>query len=404
MQNKIKIKEINMQNKKFVYLFCGLLAVSSLFTACTEDPIILPETLDCNYFTSNRTLVNHDDRPVDYIIGCVMQATADIVIQAGVVIEFSQDAGINVDGGSLKVEGNENEVVRFTGVSKDKGSWKGLLFNSNNTNNKLKYLDIEYAGGAAFNSNGDEGSIIVWADTKLNMESVNIKNSAAYGLHATYVNSEITMNNCTFRTCDDAPAIILPSYIGFMNGTNSYSGNANNYVKIEINTDAITEDMTIEALDVPYRIASNYSFFDHLVIAEGTTTISTDVVMEFEDGTGLYVDDNGGFFVLSDSDQVVFTGVTKMAGAWKGLYFQFTQKNNLLDNVLIEYAGNTYDGQNQAIGMWGSPKLGLSYVTFKDIQGCAIIDHNNEADDPNPNFVGNNNSFINVSNGEMCFF
>ena len=393
-----------MQNKKIIRLL-GALFIASLFAACTDSnsPIILPETLDCNAFETNTTLINHTDRPVDYIIDCEMQATADIVIEAGVVIEFAQNAGIEVDGGSLKIEGNANEIVTLTGVDKDKGSWKGLLFDSNNTNNKLQFVDISYAGGAAFNSNNDEGSIIVWADTKLSMESVNIKNSAAYGLNAIYTESEITMNNCTFRTCDDAPAIILPSYIGFMNGSNSYSGNANNYVEVQINTNEITEDMTIEALDVPYRIVSNYNFFDHLVIAEGTTNISTDVIMEFEDGTGLYVDDNGGFSVLSDSDQVVFTGVTKTAGSWKGLYFQFTQKNNLLDNVLIEYAGSDYDGTNQAIGMWANPKLGLSNVTFKDIQGCAIIDYNNEADDPNPNLTNINNNFINVSGEEMCF-
>ncbi|MGB1207023.1 MAG: hypothetical protein ACPG5B_15360 [Chitinophagales bacterium] len=392
-----------MQNKTFIYLFFGFLTIASLFTSCKKDPVVLAETLECDAFASNTTLINHKDRPVDYIIDCEMEATADIVIEAGVVIEFSQNAGIEIeDGGSLKIEGNADEIVTLTGVDEDKGSWKGLLFDSNNTNNQLKFVDISYAGGGAFNSNNDEGSIIVWADAKLSMESVNVKNSAAYGLNATYVNSEITMNNCTFRTCDNAPIMVLPAYIGFMNATNSYSGNAKNYVKVEINTDEIKTDMTIEALDVPYRITSNNTFFEHLVIAEGTTTINTDVVMEFEDGTGLYVDDDGGLSVQS-SGQVTFTGVTKTAGAWKGLYFQFTQKSNLLDNVLIEYAGSDYEGTNQAIGMWSDPKLALSNVTFKDIQGCAIIDYNNTSDDPNPNYTATNNMLVSVSDGEMCF-
>ena len=165
------------------------LGLLSTITSCEKpedlDPTKGPITLDCDYFETNQTLTDDPDREVDYFIDCLMFAEADIVIEPGVVIEFGSDAGIEIKStGSFSAVGTSSAPISFTGKSKVKGSWKGLLFDSNDTKNKLHNVDINYAGGGTFNSNGDKASVIIWRLAKLSIQASSIMNSASYGISA----------------------------------------------------------------------------------------------------------------------------------------------------------------------------------------------------------------------------
>src|SRR5690554_4127369 len=165
-----------MKTLRFSMLTLGVSAF--LFTSCDKDKSPNPDTnpgkgknpaivLDCNYFKEDRILVDDPDADVDYIINCVMAVRADIQIEAGVVIEFEQDAGISIDDfnipkASLSVVGTSNKPVILRGVKKEKGYWRGIMFDSNNPDNKLIYTQVEDAGGKAFNSNNDVGAVHVY--------------------------------------------------------------------------------------------------------------------------------------------------------------------------------------------------------------------------------------------------
>lgn len=395
---------MNKIDFRFVFGIILLLGYTLIQSACKKDPVTNPEptVLTCDYFEQARVL-KADDRPVHYRIDCVMQATADISIEAGVVIVFSDGAGIEVSGsGSLSINGTATENVKLTRL--DNASWKGLLYNSASSKNKIEYCEISYAGSSSFNSNDDKAAVIVWADAKLAIDNAKISSSGAYGLSAVYTKSDFTVKNTTISSCDKAPIIILPSYMGKMNASNSHVDNTNKYVEVQINTDAINEGMTWAKLDVPYRVSSNYSSYDFLTIAKGVVKVTEPIKIEFSAGTGLYIDDDGGLDLKTTGEKALFTGVDKQAGSWKTVYFQFTQGLNRLDNLTIEYAGNTYDSSQQAIGLWGSPKLSLSNIEFKNITGCAVKDFNNTAASPNPNLTdSDNHSYSSVSGAEMCY-
>ncbi|MCP4442461.1 MAG: hypothetical protein GY810_26445, partial [Aureispira sp.] len=345
-----------------------LLGYTLTQSACKkeDDPVVLdPTVLDCDYFKQARVLTA-DDRPVHYRIDCQMEASADITIEAGVVIVFSDGAGIEVsENGSLSINGTATQNVKLTRL--EGTAWKGLLYNSDDSKNKIEHCEISYAGSSSFNSNGDKAAVTVWADAKLTMNHVAIKNSSAYGLSAVYTNSNFTINNTQITDCANAPVVILPSYMGKMNTSNTHASNTNNYVEVQINTDEIKESMAWAMLDVPYRVTSNYNDFDFLKIAKGVVQVTEAIQIEFDAGTGLFIGSDGGLDLSSTTDKALFTGVTKQAGSWKTVYFQFTQAANRLDNLVIEYAGNTYDGSQQAIGLWDNPKLSLSNVEFKNI-------------------------------------
>ncbi|MFN4123853.1 MAG: hypothetical protein ACK4GL_11185 [Flavobacteriales bacterium] len=387
------------------YLF--VFTVLLFLDACKkDDEDVTKNALSCDYFREARILTNDPAKEVDYEINCVMEITDEIVIEEGVVIHFGPDAGILIkESGSLKIQGTADMPVKLTGANKLKGFWKGILIQSSSLNNSFSNVIIEFAGGQPFNSNNDKASVILWSDSFLKMDNCKIENSGSYGLSAVYNNTMLELNDNVYNSCNEAPIKIIPSYMNRMDWRSSHAGNVKDIIEVEINTDDIRNSVEWHALDVPYRVISNYSGFDFLLIRQGLVTIKTGVLIEFSSGTGLYIDDNGGLNVDNPSDAVYFTGVVKQPGSWKGLYFQFSQANNVLDNVYIEYAGNLYDGAKHGIGMWGNPRLSIGSSKFSNIDGCAIIDFNNSEAAPNPNFNFFNNAIIyeNISNGAICY-
>ncbi|MBF6608819.1 MAG: hypothetical protein ITG00_08790, partial [Flavobacterium sp.] len=111
-----------------------------MFMSCSDDESV-PEdpvqtdpaiTLDCNYFNEDRILTDNPNAAVDYIIDCVMRVSADIIIEPGVVIEFGQNAGIEIDDfnvpyASLSAEGTAAKPIVFRGAVSGAGYWRGLL-------------------------------------------------------------------------------------------------------------------------------------------------------------------------------------------------------------------------------------------------------------------------------------
>ena len=133
-----------------------------------------------------RTLHNINNG-VDYIINCTYRVNGDLIIDPGVTIQFGTDAGISVSrSGSIQALGTQEQPVLLTGEDKIAGAWKGVFIESNDIKNTLQNTNIDYAGGSAFNSNGDLGAVIVWSDTRLKMVNTTIRHSAAYGFNASY--------------------------------------------------------------------------------------------------------------------------------------------------------------------------------------------------------------------------
>lgn len=400
---------MNKLNFRFALSLILLLGYALTQSSCTkekdedkEDLVLAPTILDCDYFKQARTLTA-DERPVHYQIDCQMEATADIEIEAGVVIVFSDGAGIEVmDNGSLSINGTAAKNVKLTKL--DNAAWKGLLYNSVSSKNKIEHCEISNAGSSSFNSNGDKAALTVWAEAKLTINHLNISASGAYGISAVYTKSNFTVNNTTISGCANAPIIILPSYMNKMNATNTHTGNTNNYVEIQLDTDEIKEAMTWAKLDVPYRVTANNSLFPFLRITKGVVKATEAIQIQFSAGTGMFITDTGGLNLSTSGDKALFTGVEKQAGSWKCIYFQSTQALSHLDNLTIEYAGNTYENSQQAIGLWDNPKVSLSNIEFKNITGCAVKDFNNTATSPNPNLTdSDNHSYSSVSGSEMCY-
>ncbi len=90
---------------------------------------------------------------------------------------------------------------------------------------------------------------------------------------------------------------------------------------------------------------------------KGTLTIEPGVVIAFESDGGLQIDDVDGVILANGTAArpIVFTGKTKTMGFWRGVYVESEDVRNVLNNVVIEYAGS-----NAVNGSWYNIEAGLA--------------------------------------------
>ncbi|SRX55406.1 hypothetical protein [Aequorivita sp. CIP111184] len=392
---------------KFKTLFI-LLILSCAFSSCTKedepDPQgnDLPIALDCNSFQSNNSnaisvLENRSDG-VDYIINCVIPVEVDLKIQPGVVIEFTDAAGMEIkESGSINAVGSQSEPILFTASTKTKGAWKGIISRSQSVKNRFDYVTIEYAGDGGLSGNGEEGSLIFRAETYFRLNNVTIKNGLNYGINSIWYNYDVEINNCTITGCE-MPIFADTNIVKNISG-GDFTGNTTDVIRLFAGDQgAIGNSQTWKKLSVPYRTSGD------IVIVDGAKlTLEPGLVLEFEETRGLVLDklfDEGSALIAvgTPSNPIIFTGVTKVPGSWGTLSIRrSTSVQNKIDNVLIEYAGGS--GAGGAIEMWVDPYLTVTNTTFKDIDACALY---SKYTPTNPNLTEGNNTLINVNGDYMC--
>ena len=83
----------NASEKLSLLVLCSLALIAA--SCSSDDPVeppvnVDPIQLDCDYFIENRTLVDNPNAPIDYIVSCVSQVRANLIVEPGVVIAFTQ--------------------------------------------------------------------------------------------------------------------------------------------------------------------------------------------------------------------------------------------------------------------------------------------------------------------------
>lgn len=381
---------------KFNYLKLGLMAGAIVAVAGCQDEDELvtgtTETLDCGYFTENRTLEDKPGVAIDYLITCDATISADVTIMPGVTIAFATDAGLKVDEtGSLTAEGTAEQPITFTGEDGVNGSWRGILIYSNDPKNSFDHCVVEYAGGTAHNSNGDRGAFIVWSDANITLTNSIVRNSGNHAFNASYNGSSIALGGNTFTDNDGAPMYIRYTYVGVPDPTDMYAGNTVPRILVTGGPD-IEVNTTWRKVDVDYQIEAGNVV---QVRDNATLTMEPGLNVYFESGSSMRIKDESALVAIgTEQNPIGLLGTVEAPGAWGGLYFNSTANVlNELDHVTVKYAGNPdFDG---AIYMWSSPVLTVSNTEISYSGSCAFYTGTGVGTNPNltvQNVVMNNNA------------
>ena len=340
-----------------------------------DDPTDPPQTTlatkqinDCDLAKGETLKLTNRNDKVDYLFTCQFSVQGQLIIEPGVKVEFATATGLKVDDGSIQAKGTATKPIILTGKNKVKGAWKGVFVDSPDVKNELSHVVIDYAGGGPFNSNGDTGGIIIYANAFLKVNNSTIRNSKTYGINASYGKADITLSNNTITACN-TPIIVDGQYPTKITG-GKYTGNSIN--AIVVSDDRISGDHTWRELGVPYRISNRLV----VVANSGKLVIKPGVTLEFESDGQLSIDEGASgsppslIAVGTAEKPILFTGVNKVKGAWKGIYFDSPSPINEIAFATIEYASNLK--QKGAIDVWGGTVLNVHHVNFKHIKGCSI--------------------------------
>ncbi len=369
----------------------ALVAASFIFSSCKKDQ---PDELSCNDIETTTTLGDQRQKGdgVDYSVGCIVYVRSKLIIEAGTTIEFGQGAGFIIEeGGSIEIRGTASKrvLLRSEGGNTARGGWAGIQILSNDASNSIEYAEISGAGGAAFDSNGDLGNVIVNHNARLSVRNTTFSNGAAFGLNV-LGNTNVTLANLSFRN-NLTPIQIPASQAHKIDAASNYSDNDNQ--RVEVYESSISEVVTWQSLPVPYYIVPTiYSIID--VIEDGGLTIQAGADLQFAANTGIGV--YGSAYLRmegSSSQNVSLRGMTNTAGSWKGVYFESNNTQNSLNYVNIVGAGSGAFNSNNNVAsvvVFANAAASVTNCNISNGLVCGIYTGNNV------NFTESNNTFSNL--------
>ena len=127
---------------------------------------------------------------------------SDVTVEAGTTFEFESGAGLKIDGSAtaFRAQGAQADSVRLTGTSEQKGFWDGIGVTSDNVENEMSYVVVEYAGGEELYTFSTAGNIQVNGG-QLELTNSLIQDSGSYGL--TNDGGSVSESNNTYRRNED---------------------------------------------------------------------------------------------------------------------------------------------------------------------------------------------------------
>lgn len=338
---------------------------------------------------------------VPYLIERTIQVETLLTIAAGATLEFEQEVGIQISGeGRLSAIGTEQAQITFKGSEAERGFWSGLYYtDTRSSQNVLEHVLISDAGADQWNgAEYSRGCIYIAGDgVALSISSATFRECGQAGIVADSGGVELSIEGSTF-TASDLPLWIDANLVGGLAADNAMSGNDKDYIYLGVNgasTD-VTSNQAWNALDVPYRA-------DRTVRVSGELTLSPGLTFEFDQDTGLNIDEGTLIADGSAGDRIVFVSADgeSLEGFWKGIRFGNSFKSaNKISNADIHYGGSSgWNGSpDSAAGLFlsgsgqksqvalddvsilGSGRWGISVSAESSISPCASVTFENNGD------------------------
>lgn len=292
-----------------------------------------------------------------------------LTIEAGVVIAFDQAAGMYfTDKSTFKMQGTAEEPIILTGKEQTKGFWNGILSKSPSLNNIMSHVTVDYAGGSKAALEIDN------KNSSLKLEHCRFSNSKNYGM---LVNDKvgkdvhnIFIENCTF-TKNKIPFKTEASRLRLFNGTNSFSGNDEDY--IELNGGNLYGDATWAKLNVPYFLQSDFRYRDGVISVEA----GVEIVMPAQ--SWMHLQNKASLVMLgTEEDPIIIRGEHDVPGFWYQLTIDSSSPLNEIGHVIFKNAGRTTEKPNGAVFLKRSKYLKIHDVVFSNCfaYGLSIQDVN----------------------------
>ena len=193
---------------------------------------------------------------VDYIYPAdcgLLQISKTVTIDPGVVIAFSELAGILVnEGGKLLANGTKEKPIILQGTANKKGFWSGVRIMSVTTS-ELKFVQIKNAGIPADGQtlfSLDPAALIISGQARADIQDCLIEGSGSKGVEVGSGVNALKWERNTITGCDTRPLSISLPHVAALDKESSFSGNKDD--RVELFGGAIKGEHTWKNIGVPY--------------------------------------------------------------------------------------------------------------------------------------------------------
>ena len=255
-----------------------------------------------------------------------------LTLSPGVILKFADGTRLTVNSGaSLTANGTVANPIILSGLQQTPGFWEGVRFSfSNNLNNMFENVVLEFAGAGA----NVDGALDLQANSstisRFSANNLLVRNSASDGFN--FDNGSILGNfSNIISTSNNRVGRLTPELAGTIATSVEFTGNEIDAISL-LNVD-VEEATILPNLGVPWLV-DDLDVDAPLEIAAGNTLI-------FDSLGSVRVTDSGSLRAIGTAlAPITFTGSQMTPGFWEGLEFAFSPSvNNVLDNVVVEYAG-----------------------------------------------------------------
>jgi len=306
---------------------------------------------------------------------------ATLTVEPGTRVVFAQNTDLTVEEDSaLSAVGSCGSPIVFTGEQQTRGYWDGIqLYEADQLLSELTYCIVEYGGGDRFTWAPVAGNIVVLEGARASITNSAVRESAGYGV---VLDSDVTVDAFTDNVVtanDDGAAYGYGQVAGFLDDSSSYAGNDEDVVVLAGGTLTSDDEITWDAIDVPYRVSAgnDVTVNGHLTVAPGTT-------VEFGQNAYMTMNDDGPGRLTAvgmdpeteESMPITFTGEQETRGYWDGIQFYGTDRTeNQLMNCVVEYGGGdrfTWAGVAANVVVIEGSRVRIDNTTISDSEGYGV--------------------------------
>lgn len=272
----------------------------------------------------------------------------ELTLQAGVTIEFPEQANFYVQGPVFVVDGEAGNEVVFTATNPIVGWWGGVtLHNTDRVGNRIEHAIIEY-GGHESGIIGTTGNCLHCTHNPSNLQlhgnrgavqvAINntvLREGAAAGLYADENTTITSLENNDFSGNDGPPANVHPLNVGQLDNSSTFGSD------VEIRGGFVDDgnEYTWPVLDARYVVSGG------IRIEGGETRVNIDAGATYAFEEQHYLAVESAVFTVNgeEGNEVTFTGTNEQPGWWSGITIHNTDRAaNTIDYAVIEYAGNDH--------------------------------------------------------------
>ncbi len=343
----ISVIRINNENQLNIRLGASIAGNDQIWERLdgnSNSIALTDQKLPCHINTETR-LIN-TGRDVDYIADCVIDVTAPLTIEPGVVIEFAENAGLGIyEEGSLKMVGTETEKIILRGQSKREGFWRGI---HTDTKTEIEHAEIRHTG-----------SNYVYCCNEV---------AAIMGKKGS-----LTVKNTIFGSNVGCKIFVHDGITHFQELGNSLSGSDICYQGPQAIDQYINSNTVLVNTPKP---VDYYVPKDQVTNIGAELTIEAGVVIEFYENSGLKVlkglDGKSKLIAIGNfNERIVFKGKEKKPGYWRGI---LSETRSEMEYVDVSDAGALFARQEKGAGI--VLKSGILEIKHSNLflnKGCGLL-------------------------------